>query len=303
MKPTRKLYPSLLLAMALGLITLAVSPATAPKPARESPARTDVERMIQSSGAEVSIAFRTLDGKRELFIQPDKPFHAASTMKIPVMIELYAQAHAGELRLSDRIPVRNEFHSIVDGSIYHLDAGDDSDPSVYKAIGSTMTLNELCEAMITQSSNLAANLLIEKLGVSRIRQQLSALNAGGMDFLRGVEDGKAFNEGKNNMTSARALFQLLWALAKGEAISPEASEEMIGIMARSAFHEAIPAGLPPGTRVAHKTGEITGIHHDASIVYGPHPFVLVIMVRGIEDRDKSSALMATITHALAATIE
>jgi beta-lactamase class A len=95
----------------------------------------------------------------------------------------------------------------------------------------------------------------------------------------------------------------LWALAKGDAVSADASDAMVGVLARSEFHEAIPAGLPAGTRIAHKTGEITGIHHDASIVYGPHPFVLVIMVQGITDRDKSSQVMALIAHSLASAIQ
>ncbi|MGH9703857.1 MAG: serine hydrolase [Candidatus Acidiferrales bacterium] len=270
---------------------------------KESPAKGDVEKLIRQSGANISIAFRALDGSQELFIQADKPYHAASTMKIPVMIELYAQAQAGQLKLSDPIMVHNSFRSIVDGSIYRLDPSDDSDEDVYKAIGGTMTLQDLCAHMITRSSNLAANLLIERLGVDKIREQIDALHANGMDFLRGVEDGKAFEKGRNNMTTARALLNLLWALAKGEAVDPAASEAMVGVLARSEFHEAIPAGLPEGTRIAHKTGEITGIHHDASIVYGPHPFILVIMVEGITDREKSSQVMALIAHSLASALQ
>ena len=289
------------------IIFLCVLPALAPKPAAggpaESPARGDVEKLIKQSGADVAIAFRTLDGNQELFIQADKPYHAASTMKIPVMIELYAQAQAGQLKLSDAIPVHNSFRSIVDGSIYKLEPGEDSDEEVYKAIGSTMTLQDLCAHMITRSSNLAANLLIERLGVDSIRQQIDDLHANGMDFLRGVEDGKAFDKGMNNKTTARALLNLLWSLANGDAVNPDASEAMVAVLARSEFHEAIPAGLPAGTRIAHKTGEITGIHHDASIVYGPHPFVLVIMVEGITDREKSSQVMALIAHSLASAIQ
>jgi beta-lactamase class A len=73
---------------------------------------------------------------------------------------------------------------------------------------------------------------------------------------------------------------------------------MMEILKRQTFNEAIPAGLPPGIPVAHKTGEITGIHHDSAIVLAPRPFVLVLLVRGINDRDKSSALMAAITRVI-----
>ena len=100
-----------------------------------------IQKLIAASGAEVAVVMRTLDGRRELFtIDPDKTFHAASTMKVPIMIELFRQADAGTLKLDDQLPVRNEFHSIVDGSVYQLSVGDDSDADVYKAVGKTMTL-------------------------------------------------------------------------------------------------------------------------------------------------------------------
>ena len=108
--------------------------------------KSRVRELIAASGAEVAVAFRTLDGRQEFLIDPDKPFHAASTMKVPVMIELFRQARAGSLSLDDPLPIRNEFHSIVDGSPFALDLGDDSDKEVYTAIGKTMTLRQLCEA-------------------------------------------------------------------------------------------------------------------------------------------------------------
>ena len=73
---------------------------------------------------------------------------------------------------------------------------------------------------------------------------------------------------------------------------------MIEILERQKFNESIPAGLPPGTRVAHKTGEITKIHHDAAIVFAPRPFVLVILTRGLADKKDSSVLMADIARIL-----
>jgi len=156
--------------------------------------------------------------------------------------------------------------------------------------------------MITRSSNLATNLLIERLGVANIQKAISRLNAEGMALLRGVEDSKAFQAGKNNTTTARALQVLLEAIAKNQAGDEESCRQMMEILKRQTFNEAIPAGVPLGIPVAHKTGEITGIHHDAAIVLAPRPFVLVILVKGINDRDKSSALMAAITKAVYAGV-
>ena len=266
-------------------------------------AEQQIEKLIADSHADVGIAFRTLDGKTEWFYHADDSFHAASTMKIPVMIELYRQVQAGKLQLANPLLVHNEFRSIVDGSAYKLDPADDSEADLYKAEGQTRTVSELCELMITVSSNLATNLIIETLGVENIRSTVHSLNADGMHVLRGVEDNKAFEKGLNNTTTARALEILLTSIADNSAASPDASLQMLAFLERQKFNDGIPVGLPPGTKVAHKTGEITKIHHDAAIVFAPRPFVLVILVRGLSDSKESSALMAVITHLLFQSVE
>lgn len=258
--------------------------------------KTRVQKLIDSSGAEVAVAVRTLDGRSEVLIEPDKSFHAASTMKVPVMIELFRQAEAGQLTLDEQLPIRNEFHSIVDGSIYKMDVSDDSDGEVYKATGKTMSLRDLCEAMITVSSNFAANLLIERVGAKNVQQTVERLGGAGVRVLRGVEDQKAFDKGLNNVTTARGLAAVMEKIAGGRAVSAKADAEMIEILKRQKFKDAIPAGLPPGTVVAHKTGTITRIHHDAGVVFGPRPYVLVILVRGIQSQKESATLMSSISR-------
>lgn len=274
---------------------------SSPAPAQNSVLLERIHALIE--GREVGLVLLPLDGRAAVMVEPDKAFHAASTMKVPVMIELFRQAEAGQLRLEDPLPIVNEFHSIVDGSVYHLSVGDDSDAEVYKAVGKTMTLRELCEAMITVSSNLAANLLIERLGVGNIRATVARLGATGMDVRRGVEDQKAFDQGLNNTTTARGLAALLQTLANGQAVSARADAEMVAILKRQKFNDAIPAGVPEGTPIAHKTGTITKIHHDAAIVYGPRPYVLVILVRGIQEQKESAALMAAISREVWTSLE
>lgn len=270
--------------------------------AMESVARERVEALIKASGAEVAVAMRTVDGRHELLIRASDAFHAASTMKVPVMIELFRQAQAGVLSLDQRVPVVNRFKSIVDGSPYSLSAGDDSEAELYRADGQTRSYRELCELMITVSSNLATNILIDRLGVDRIRATVRALGGDGMDVRRGVEDNVAFRAGQNNTTTATGLLVLLEAIAKGRAVSPEASREMADILARQKFNEGIPAGLPAGTRVAHKTGSITRIQHDAGIIYGSRPYVLVVLVRGLDDEQRGHALIADIAGAIHAGV-
>jgi beta-lactamase class A len=273
--------------------------------ATQSPLEATLRSLIAASGAEVAVALRTLDGKAEVLIDPDKPFHAASTMKVPVMIELFRQAKAGTVSLAESLVIRNEFRSIVDGSTYKLSEGDDSDSAIYAALGKSLTLEQLNEAMITVSSNFATNLLIEKLDVAKIRATVTRLGASGMQVLRGVEDQKAFDQGLNNSTKARGLLVLFERLAHGRAVDAKSDAAMIAVLERQKFNDAIPAGLPagpPAIKVAHKTGNITRIHHDAGIVFAKRPYVLVVLVRGIQEQKESAALMASISSAVYARL-
>jgi beta-lactamase class A len=278
-----------------GLSLFVAAPASADELAEAVRAR--IEARAKQDDAEVGVAFRTLDGRDEVLLVADTPFHAASTMKVPVLIELYRQVDAGRLTLDEPLPVVNRFSSIVDGSPYTLDPADDSDKgAIYKAIGGTLPVRELAEAMITVSSNLATNLLIEKLGVANIQQTVTALGADGMKVLRGVEDGKAFERGLINTTTARALLTLFEAIGRAKAASDASCGEIIAILRRQQFNEGIPAGVPPGTPVAHKTGQITRIHHDAGIVYAKRPYVLVVLVSGLDDEQRSAALIRDVSR-------
>jgi beta-lactamase class A len=266
-------------------------------------AESSVQARIAKSGADVAVFFKTLDGKAQWSVRAEDVFHAASTMKIPVMIELFHQVQEGKVKLTDTLLIKNEFHSIVDGSPFMLNASDDSEGELYKAEGQRRTLRELCELMITVSSNLATNLLIEKLGVENIRATVHELGADGMNVMRGVEDNKAFQKGLNNTTTARGLAFLLQAIAQGRAVDTASSNEMVAILEWQKFNEGIPAGLPKGIPVAHKTGEITKIHHDAAIVFAKRPFILVILVRGLAEKKDSAALMVDISKSLYEAIE
>jgi len=289
--------------MVLFVALISAAQAAAAQEGIPSAYRKAIEKRIKESQADVAVAFLTLDGKTEYFFRADDPFHAASTMKIPVMIELFHQVKERRLRLTDTVTIHNEFHSIVDNSSFELDPKDDSEGDLYKAEGETRELAYLCELMITKSSNLATNLLIEKLGVEDIRATVHSLGADGMRVLRGVEDQKAYEQGLNNTTTARGLQVLLTAIAEGKAVDDDSSRAMVTILEKQTFNEGIPAGLPEGTRVAHKTGEITKIHHDAAIVYAPRPFVLVVLVWGISDQKDSATLIADITKMLYQAVE
>jgi beta-lactamase class A len=254
-------------------------------------------RIAQDSGAFVALAYVDLGGTDTLFMNADSSFHAASTMKVPVMIELFRRANSGSFRMDQRLLMVNQFASLVDGSPYTLDVGSDSDSTLYRRIGERVRVDSLLRLMITRSSNFATNTLISLVGGEAVTKTMRELGALRIEVRRGVEDDKAFEKGLNNTTTARDLAIILRAIAEGRAASASATREMLSILMAQEFNEKIPAGLPPGTRVAHKTGEITAVSHDAAIVYptGGGPYVLVVLTRGIRDGTQSAKLIADIS--------
>ena len=222
----------------------------------------------------------------------DHYFHAASTMKLAVLLGVFRQVERGELSLDAPVHVRNRFTSIVNQEPFMLDLGRDADPDVYGHLGKTLPVRELAYWMITLSSNLATNLLVEVIGISSVQLALDELDIDGMRVIRGVEDQAAFEAGLNNEVTANGLLKLLRLIAEERAYSKEASEEMLKIMLDQQYRGGIPAGLPKAARVAHKTGNISTVHHDAGIVFleGRKPYVLVILTQFAAETGRGTAV-------------
>ena len=222
----------------------------------------------------------------------DAWFHAASTMKLAVLLGVFRQVARGELQLDAPVHVRNRFTSIVNQEPFMLELGRDADPDVYGHLGKTLTVRELAYWMIIKSSNLATNLLVDVVGIPIIQQSLDELEIDGVKVLRGVEDSRAFEAGLNNEVTANGLLKLLRLVADGRAYSQKASEEMLEILLDQKYKSGIPAGLPKTARVAHKTGNISTVHHDAGIVYidGRKPYVLVILTSFPAEQARGTAV-------------
>ena len=256
-------------------------------------------RITQAPASAVGLYYRDLATGDSLTVGSARRFHAASTMKLPVMIQLFRDRDAGRLSLDDSIIVTNTFRSIVDSSPYQLDRSDDSDSTLYKRIGQRASIRELIELMETVSSNLATNLLIARVDAQRANATAHALGADSILVLRGVEDGKAYRAGLNNTTTARDLGVLLAAVANGTAASQGSCREMLAILSRQQFNEGIPAGLPAGTRVYHKTGWIDQVvYHDAALVEPANRdrYVLVVLTASIPKSDDAYALVRDLSR-------
>lgn len=244
---------------------------------------------IRQDTASVGVALIDLATGRSLGPNALRRFHAASTMKVPVLIELARRVDAGDFRWDDSLLVRNAFRSLADGSTFTLDKADDSDSSVYAMEGQRVPIRVLARLMIIRSSNFATNLIIDQLGAARVNATAHQLGADSIEVRRGVEDQKAFDLGMNNTTTARDLAILLAALAQGKAASPASTRAALDMLRGQEFNDGIPSGLPAGTIVAHKTGELTAVYHDAALIYprDRQPFVLVVLTKGYAERSQA----------------
>ena len=281
-------------ALLMGLIVL--SGCTSPNNSMQT-LQNDIELIVaQYDSATVSVSLLDSENNLAFHLDGDRLYHAASTMKIPVIIELFRQAELGRFSIDEEIILKNEFKSIVDGSPFSI--LDDSDDAIYEQLGQPMSLRQLSYQMITVSSNLATNLLIDFLSADSVQATSERLGTTHMKTIRGVEDLKAFDLGLSNQATSSDLAVLLERLRTGTAVSPAADSVMLSFLHDQFFNAMIPSGLPKGLKVAHKTGSITKIHHDAAVVYplNAEPYVLVIMVKGITDSKISSELGSSITR-------
>ncbi len=261
----------------------------------------DIDGIIAAHPAEkIAVAFYDLRDGSSFYRNEREVFHAASTMKVPVMLGIFEAVSRGELRLDQPVHVKNEFVSILDGSKYALDPKEDSDAQLYEIVGTDVPLEELVRRMIARSSNLATNIVIELIGAPRVMTLMKQIGANDIKVLRGVEDDKAYHAGMNNTVTAFDLMLIFRALGESRVISSDASQRMIGILAAQEHNNGIPAGVPKGTRVAHKTGSITAIAHDAGLVFTSDgsSYVLVVLTRGFAKESRAEKVIASVSRAV-----
>lgn len=228
----------------------------------------------------------------------DRWFHAASTIKVPVLLGVFDAVARGRVSLDSRVHVRNHFRSAAGGGPYRIEAGRDSNAAVHAAVGRTLKVGELARHMIVTSSNLATNLLVDLVGIDEIRGTLEGYGMRGVDLVRGVEDLAAWEEGINNRVTAEGLLGTLRRLQEPDRIDPDMARAMLDILHDQEFRSGIPAGLPDEARVAHKTGETSTVAHDAGIVFLPdrEPYVVAILTEWEEDSGPRRETIARISE-------
>jgi beta-lactamase class A len=265
-----------------------------------SPLNEELERLSGKSKARsIAVAVHDLESGWRFSLRGDRWFHAASTIKVAVLLAVFRARDEGRLRLDDSLHVRNRFFSAAGGSPFHLNRDSDAMPELYESIGRTAKISGLAEEMITASSNLATNLLLDFLGVEYARRVLRDAQVDGVELRRGVEDHAAHEQGINNEATANGLLALLSAI-RGDFLSSEGKQEVIRILLSQRFDSMIPAGLPAHATVAHKTGEISTACHDIGIVYLPErePYIAVILTEFDPEREGRREMVAAISEAI-----
>jgi beta-lactamase class A len=262
--------------------------------------REELEALaLKNKARAIGVALHDLETGLRFSLRGDRWFHAASTIKVAVLLAVFRAADEGRLRVDDSLHVRNRFFSAADGSIFRVSQDRDATPELHAAIGRTAKISALAHAMICGSSNLAANLLLDFVGVEYARTVLREAQVDGVELRRGVEDHGAHERAINNEATADGLLSLLSAI-RSDFLTAESKREVIRILLEQRFNSMIPAGLPAHATVAHKTGEISTATHDIGIVYLPErePYIAAILTEFDPDTDRRRETVAAISQAI-----
>jgi beta-lactamase class A len=252
---------------------------------------------LRGKARAIGVAVHDLETDFRFSLRGDRWFHAASTIKVVVLLAIFRAADEGRLRLDDTLHVRNRFFSAVNGAVFHVAPDRDATPELYQSIGRTAKISALAQAMICGSSNLATNLLLDFVGVEYAREVLRQAEVTGVELRRGVEDHRAHERGINNEATADGLLSLLAAI-RSDFLTNQSKQQTIQILLEQRFKSMLPAGLPSHAIVAHKTGEISTASHDFGIVYLPErePYIVAILTEFDPDQDGRRETVAAVSE-------
>src|SRR5881394_2296552 len=262
--------------------------------------RAECERILRESKAVAyAVAVHDYETGLRLSINADRRFHAASTIKVAILLAIGKAIDERRIRPNDTLHVRNRFLSAIDRAPFRIDAESDGYPQLHRLVGWTAKISDRTEWMIVSSSNLATNLLLDYITVEEAQRVLRDAGVSGVDLRRGVDDKKAHDQNFNNETTASGLLDL-FATLRGDFLSKASRDRAINILLQQRFNSMIPAPLPAHASVAHKTGEISTACHDAGIVYLPErePYILVVLTEVLSETNGRRETIAAISEVI-----
>ncbi|GAA3151180.1 beta-lactamase class A [Kribbella aluminosa] len=263
---------------------------------------------VDGSG-EFGVWLGRLDGVPVFVHEAERPHYSASTMKLPVAMAMMRKVEAGELALDRPVTVHNDFESAAGGR-FGVNPDEDEAPATWTRLGAQVPLGWLATEMITRSSNLATDLVLEQVGVDAAHRALAESTlrssrqpdldpaddrspSGASKIQRGIDDSAAQRAGISNLMSPAGLAGVLVAVGNQEGAS---GDYLRDLLAGNQWNGEIPAELPAGTRVEHKNGWDTRIRHDGGIVRpaDADPFVLVVCTTSDLPDSEAQQLIASI---------
>lgn len=258
-----------------------------------TPALTRYVESLPLAGT-FSIWAGPMDGPAALSHRADEQHYAASTMKLALVMAAYRRVDAGTLDLDDAVTIHSDFESVTGQARFEMDRSDDSDEDVWSRIGTEVALRWLANRAIVRSSNLATNLVLEAVGLPAVAETLAVIGTTNTVIARGIEDAPAREIGIQNLVTAADLALTLRELAARRAASTRSCQEVLDTLAAQQINDAIPPGLPAGTKVAHKSGWVTDVSHDAGIIYPQDaaPYILAVCTTSQLTEEDSLTLIA-----------
>lgn len=254
---------------------------------------------IESAPAEVGLAVRGVDIDLQVDINSAEVFRSASIIKVPLLAALFWLNERGELDWQEKLPLRDSDRTPGSGILRELHTGLE------------LTLHDLAVLMIVLSDNTATNMLVDRAGVDAVQQFLQLLGFHHTTLQRKMYDFAAAEQGRENLCCASEIADLLRCMAQGEIrtadghplVSSAGCERMLDIMRKQFYRDQIPALLPDEVKVANKTGEISGHHHDSAVVWTPAGcYALVVLTRGFEHRRVAASFIAELSLLIYQTV-
>jgi beta-lactamase class A len=255
----------------------------------------ELDAMARAEGMTAAVCATRMDGTPIVALRPDEPFYPASTIKVPIMVEVFRQAHLGRVALSDEIALSPEDQVTGSGVLQHLSPG------------IRLPVRDLITLMIVVSDNTATNMLIDLVGAEAVNATMASLGLRHTVLFNKLQVVPVDRRGAN-ITTAADLTLLLLRIARGEVVSYDAGRRMVDILLRQMLSGGISRllpvepkdkalGAPPPVRVASKSGSITGVRHDVGLVLRPEgSYAVSVLVRDVPDTERGTDLIGRISR-------
>jgi beta-lactamase class A len=228
--------------------------------------RRDIEQVVGNTNGVIGLALLDLTSGETLLINENLIFPQASSIKIPILIELIRRTESGDIDIRERVDIKRD--NIVGGSGILQFFGDGT---------SSLSWYDLAILMISLSDNSATNLIIDRLGMSNINNTMKGMGFGTTGIKRRMMDSEASARGDENISSPYEAMKIMEDLHRRNTINTDVSDivlEILRVPKSSDFRKSIPSSVP----IANKPGSLTGVVCEWALVELPgRPYVLIFM--------------------------